>query len=228
MAAHRRGSRDPAGAGDRPLRAVVCDAIRDQIVSGVHRPGERLVEERLADELGVSRNPVREALRALEVEGYVELIPRRGAIVAGLSPAVVAEILEVRGALEALGARLAARRATPAEVRRLERLLDRSAQVVARGDLRRLPDLNTRFHQLLLDIGGNHLLAETMAPLRGRTQWIFAQTVGERARQSLAEHRELAAAVAAGDEERAAALAAAHVAVAHDSYRARTDPGVGT
>ena len=65
----------PVGVDHRPLRDVVCDAIRDRIASGVHRPGERLVEDRLADELGVSRNPVREALRALEVEGYVELIP---------------------------------------------------------------------------------------------------------------------------------------------------------
>jgi DNA-binding GntR family transcriptional regulator len=208
----------------RPLRDVVCDAIRDRIASGVHRPGERLVEDRLADDLGVSRNPVREALRALEVEGYVELIPRRGAIVADLSPGVVAEIFEVRGALEALGARLAAQRATEAHVRRLERLLDNATQALERGDLRRMPDLNTRFHQLVLDMAGNTLLGETMAPLRGRTQWIFSRTVGDRAAQSLAEHRELAEAIARGDGDRAAALAAAHVAAAHESYRADAPP----
>jgi DNA-binding GntR family transcriptional regulator len=210
----------PVGVDHRPLRDVVCDAIRDRIASGVHRPGERLVEDRLADDLGVSRNPVREALRALEVEGYVELIPRRGAIVADLSPEVVAEIFEVRGALEALGARLAAQRAVPTQVRRLERLLDTAAQALERGDLHRLPDLNTRFHQLILDMGGNSLLGETMAPLRGRTQWIFSRTVGDRAAQSLAEHRGLADAIADGDADRAATLAAAHVAAAHRSYLA--------
>jgi DNA-binding GntR family transcriptional regulator len=204
----------------RPLRDVVCDAIRDSIASGAHRPGERLVEDRLAEELGVSRNPVREALRALEVEGYVELIPRRGAIVADLSAAVVAEIFEVRGALEALGARLAAGRATPTQVRRLERLLDTSDQALKRGDLRRMPDLNTRFHALILDMGGNALLGETMAPLRGRTQWIFSRTVDERAAQSLIEHRDMAHAIADGDGDAAAALAAAHVAAAHRSYLA--------
>jgi DNA-binding GntR family transcriptional regulator len=214
----------PVGVDHRPLRDVVCDAIRDRIASGVHRPGERLVEDRLADELGVSRNPVREALRALEVEGYVELIPRRGAVVADLSPEVVAEIFEVRGALEALGARLAAQRAAPAQVRRLERLLDTATQALDRDDLRRLPDLNTRFHQLVLDMGGNTLLGETMAPLRGRTQWIFSRTVGDRAARSLAEHRELADAIARGDGDRAAALAAAHVAAAHESYLADAPP----
>ena len=218
----------PAIDGRRPLRDVVSDAIRDRIASGAHRPGERLVEDRLADELGVSRNPVREALRALEVEGYVELIPRRGAIVADLSPDVVAEIFEVRSALEALGARLAAERATPAQIRRLERLLDTSAQALERGDLRRMPGLNTRFHQLVLDMGGNALLGETMAPLRGRTQWIFSRTVDERAAGSLDEHRGLAVAIAAGDGDAAAALAAAHVAAAHRSYLAAVtaiDPG---
>jgi DNA-binding GntR family transcriptional regulator len=217
----------PVGVDHRPLRDVVCDAIRDRIASGVHRPGERLVEDRLADDLGVSRNPVREALRALEVEGYVELIPRRGAIVADLSPEVVAEIFEVRGALEALGAGLAAQRAAPTQVRRLERLLDTAAQALERGDLRRLPDLNTRFHQLILDMGGNSLLGETMAPLRGRTQWIFSRTVADRAAQSLAEHRELADAIADGDADRAATLAAAHVAAAHRSYLAAAST-VGT
>jgi DNA-binding GntR family transcriptional regulator len=210
----------PARLNDRPLRDVVSDAIRESIASGAHRPGERLVEDRLADELGVSRNPVREALRALEVEGYVELIPRRGAVVADLSPGVVAEIFEVRGALEALGARLAAERATAAQVRRLDRLLETSAQALGRGDLRRMPELNTRFHQLVLDMGGNALLGETMAPLRGRTQWIFSRTVDERAAESLAEHRELAAAIAAGDGDAAARQAAMHVAAAHRSYLA--------
>jgi DNA-binding GntR family transcriptional regulator len=213
----------PAIDGRRPLRDVVSDAIRDSIASGARRPGERLVEDRLADELGVSRNPVREALRALDVEGYVELIPRRGAIVADLSPDVVAEIFEVRGALEALGARLAAERATAAQVRRLDRLLDTSGQALGRGDLGRMPGLNTRFHQLVLDMGGNALLGETMAPLRGRTQWIFSRTVGQRAAASLDEHRELAAAIAAGDRDGAARLAAAHVDAAHRSYLAGVD-----
>lgn len=228
MVANRQTSARAVGDHQRPLRDVVCDAIRESIAGGAYRPGERLVEDRLADELGVSRNPVREALRALEVEGYVELIPRRGAVVADLSPAVVAEILEVRGALEALGARLAARRATPAQVRRLERLLETSAQSVERGDVARLPDLNTRFHQLVLEMGGNRLLGDTMAPLRGRTQWIFSRTVEARARQSLAEHRELAGAIAAGDEDRAAALAAAHVTAAHESYVASLAHVAGT
>lgn len=218
MAANRPARGAPVGVDHRPLRDIVCDAIRDRITAGDHRPGERLIEDRLADDLGVSRNPVREALRVLEVEGYVELIPRRGAVVASLSPAAVDEIFEVRSALEALGARLAARRATPAQAGAMARLLDESDRALAGGDLRRLPALNTRFHQLVLDIAGNGLLAETMTPLRGRMQWIFSRTVEGRAPHSLAEHRALADAIAGGDEDRAAALAVAHVVAAHATY----------
>lgn len=208
----------PVGIDHRPLRDIVCDAIRDRITAGEHRPGERLIEDRLADDLGVSRNPVREALRVLEVEGYVELIPRRGAVVATLSRGAVEDIFEVRSALEALGARLAARRATPARVAALGQVLDESDRALAGGDVRRLPTLNTRFHELVLETAGNELLRETMTPLRGRMQWIFSRTVAGRAPHSLAEHRALYEAVAAGDEERAAALAVAHVAAAHVTY----------
>ena len=215
-----RGARRPApvGADHRPLRDIVCDAIRDRITAGEHLPGERLIEDRLAEELGVSRNPVREALRVLEVEGFVELVPRRGAMVATLSPDVVAEIFEVRSALEALAARLAARRTTPAQSAQLARILQDSDGALERDDLRRLPALNTRFHQMVLEIAGNTLLAETMMPLRGRMQWIFSRTVRGRAPRSLAEHRALAEAIADHDEERAAVLAAAHVAAAHNTY----------
>jgi DNA-binding GntR family transcriptional regulator len=218
----------PASVGDdhRPLRDIVCDAIRDRITAGTHRPGERLVEDRLADDLGVSRNPVREALRVLEVEGYVELIPRRGAVVASLSPSAVDDIFEVRSALEALGARLAARHASVEQAARMARVLDESDRVLAAGDVQKLPALNTEFHQLVLELAGNALLAETMAPLRGRMQWIFSRTVEGRAPHSLAEHRALADAIAGGDEERAAALAVAHVTAAHATYRSALADGL--
>ena len=84
------------GATHRPLRDVVCDAIREQIVGGRHEPGTRRIEDHLANELGVSRSPVREALRVLEVEGYVDMIPRKGVVVATLSLDEAAEIFEVR------------------------------------------------------------------------------------------------------------------------------------
>jgi DNA-binding GntR family transcriptional regulator len=108
----------------------------------------------------------------------------------------------------------------------MARVLDESDRVLAAGDVQKLPALNTEFHQLVLELAGNALLAETMAPLRGRMQWIFSRTVEGRAPHSLAEHRALADAIAGGDEERAAALAVAHVTAAHATYRSALADGL--
>jgi len=206
------------GDGYRPLRDVVCDTIRDQIMNGDHPPGTRLVEDRLAAELGVSRNPVREALRVLEAEGFVEMIPRRGAVVAALSDREVEEIFEVRSALEALAARLAARKSDAKAKAALKQVLTESRQALRRPEPAELAALNTRFHELVVDIADNGYLRGVIIPLRGRMQWIFTRTVGARAKHSLSEHVEMAEAIIAHDEDRAATLAEAHIAAARLSY----------
>lgn len=206
------------GDGYRPLRDVVCDTIRDQIMNGVHTPGTRLVEDRLAAELGVSRNPVREALRVLEAEGFVEMIPRRGAVVAALSDREVEEIFEVRRALEGLAARLAARKCDARGKAAFKQVLAESRQAVRNPEPAELAALNTRFHELVVDIADNGHLRGVIVPLRGRMQWIFTRTVGARAKDSLGEHVELAEAIIAHDEDRAAELAQAHIGLAQLSY----------
>ncbi|MBN9516096.1 MAG: GntR family transcriptional regulator, partial [Alphaproteobacteria bacterium] len=101
-------------AADRTsLSKVVSDQIRGQILEGKFRPGERLVEDKLSADLGVSRVPVREALLGLSIEGLVRLEPRRGATVAEITPQIVAELVEVRALLEGQNACLAARRHDP-------------------------------------------------------------------------------------------------------------------
>lgn len=209
------------GATHRPLRDIVCDEIREQIVRGQHLPGMRLVEDRLANDLGVSRSPVREALRVLEVEGYVDMIPRKGVVVATLSMDEAAEIFEVRIALESLAARLAARKATDVAAAGLRAVIADAERAHDRRDVGTLALLNTQFHQLVLDLAGNGYLCDVMIPLRGRMQWIFSQTAGgDRGFHSLSEHRELAKAIADHDEDGAARSAAAHVRRAQASYEA--------
>jgi DNA-binding GntR family transcriptional regulator len=199
-------------APGRPLlRDVVCDKIRAQIIDGQHPPGGRLVEDRLADQLGVSRNPVREALRILEAEGFVEMKPRRGAFVARLSAKDVSNIFDVRAALEAVVARSAARNATERDVTRIERVLDSAMSAVARGDLARVAVLNRRFHEQMLEMAGNVYLRDVLSPLRGRMQTLFQVTAAARAAESLQEHRQLLEAIAAHDEAAAAELAVLHV-----------------
>jgi DNA-binding GntR family transcriptional regulator len=210
--------RRPLGATHLPLRHAVLEEIRRRIVAGQWAPGERILEDQLAAELDVSRNPVREALQALAGEGFVELEPRRGARVARISPEQAAELFEVRAVLEGLVASLAARRRTDTHLAELRTVLDDGRATARAGDLASLPSLNTRFHDLLADIAGNRMLAETIERLRHLIEWIYSQRIAERAPQSWEEHRQIVDAVAAGDADVAERVARSHIARARDAY----------
>ena len=107
----------------KPLREVVSETLRQAIQDGVLKPGERLMEIPLAEELGVSRTPIREAIRKLELEGFVVMVPRRGTYVANISLKDITQVFEIRSALEELAAGLAAERITEEEIETLERML---------------------------------------------------------------------------------------------------------
>ena len=199
------------GASHQSLRDVVTEAIREAIVYGRYHPGERLIEDKLALELDVSRNPIREALLALEGEGLVRMAPRKGATVASLSQEEAREIVELRAALEGLSARLAARRSTPELRGKIGALLDRGERAAAADDADALEQINNEFHSLLGEGGANRFLAESMRSLRYKTYWLFGRALGERVQESWKEHAEICRAIAAGDEELAALLANRHV-----------------
>jgi DNA-binding GntR family transcriptional regulator len=199
------------GASHRPLRDKVVDELRRRIIDGGYPPGHRLTEERLAEDFGVSRNPVREAIRVLEAEGFLIAQPRRGAVVATMTVRDVEDLFDVRLSLEVLAARLAAQRAGAAGAARLDRLLAK-----ARGT-KRLSDLaalNTQFHAEICALAGNDLLSGIMESLHGRVQWIYRQSVDVRAPHSWAEHAGLADAIRAGDATAAGAAARTHVLAA--------------
>lgn len=208
------------GAAHLPLRDQVTSELRRRILTGELAPGERLVEDRLAALLGVSRNPVREAIRVLAAEAFVEVVPRRGATVARLSADEAEELFDVRMALEGLAARLAARKRAPWAVSRLSLLLDSARAAVDGGKLDAVADLNTGFHAAVAEAAGNAYLNLVIEPMLRRAQWVFLQTARSRAPHSWQEHVGLYEAIAAGDEEAAEALAVAHVAAARRSYLA--------
>jgi DNA-binding GntR family transcriptional regulator len=213
-----------ADAGPAPVRhprlvEVVADELRRLIVAGHWAPGDRLVEAHLATELGVSRNPVREALHALEAEGWVEVEPRKGARVTMLSLDEAEHLFHVRGALEALAAGLAARRRTTADVDALRTIVDAGTRAVDSDRLGDLPALNTAFHVMLCDTARNPELTTLMRPLRDRIQWMYAARVRDRAPASWAEHAEIVDAVAAGDEALARRRAGEHIARATAAFR---------
>ena len=207
------------GTSHQPLRTLVCDELRRQVITGELAPGTRLVEDRLAARLGVSRNPVREALQTLATEGFVQLTPRRGAMVAQVSTAQAEELFDVRMALESLAARTAARRAQAADVARLQDVLDRAAEATRDGELDLLAALNTEFHHQVVASGGNDYLGLLVAPMSRRIEWVFRASAPQRAVASWNEHEAVLRAIAAGDEESAAVLASAHVAAARSTFR---------
>jgi DNA-binding GntR family transcriptional regulator len=200
-----------------PLSAQVVDSIRRSIVAGEYRPGERLVEDRLAQDLGVSRVPIREALRVLGSEGLVTIAPRRGATVTGVSREEASEMVEVRATLEGLNARLAARRRQPAILDALREVLQQGNRAADAGDAAALTPLNSRFHDLLGQAGSNKVLGDLMRTLRERTAVIFAPAAGEATRATWDEHAAILRAVIAGDQDLAELLATRHVLRAGDA-----------
>ena len=207
-------------SGRASLSRVVGEQIRGRILDGSLRPGERLVEDRLSSELGVSRVPVREALRSLSAEGLVTLLPRRGATVVEVTPEDVAELVEVRALLEGLNARLAAQRHDPEIVAQLRDTLERGNAAAEDGTAEVLARLNAEFHERLAEASRNSVLSDVMRGLRERTSIAFSINGRTRAREDWQEHAGVLAAVIAGDGELAALLATRHVQNAAAAFAA--------
>ena len=196
----------------QPLAAVrerVLAELRERIVSGVLRPGDRLVERELALDLGVSRVPVREAIRTLASEGFVATTSPRRTVVRQLSKVDVDELFDVREALETLASGLAAEKATPADLRRLARLLTAATKATATGKPDRITEANTQFHDEIVAIAGNSLLTAMLRPIEGRLRWLTRQN--EHWHDLLTEHRALYEAIASGDAGQARTCALNHV-----------------
>lgn len=193
-----------------PLRTWVRDALRERIGNGRLRPGDRIFEQDVAAEYGVSRVPVREAIRMLQSEGLVEVLPRRrGVFVRTLDRRELVDLFDVREALEVLAARLAAGHGDPEEVRELGVLAAEAERAWRGGDVEAMSRNNADFHDKLVSLSGNGLLGSMLEPLHGRLAWLFR--LNREPERVCAEHAELHAAIAEGDAERAAEVAARHV-----------------
>lgn len=199
------------GATHQSLHYAVTKSLREALLKGRFKPGERLTESNLADIFRVSRNPIREALRALQVEGLIEVNPRRGARVRLVSDAEAQEVIELRAELEGINARNAARRCDGPTREVLQRLYVEGNEAAGAAARERLLRINDRFHELLADAGQNRYLADYVKSLRERTMWLFASAQMDRAMESWQEHAAILQAVVTGDAELAALLASRHV-----------------
>lgn len=200
----------------KPLREIVFESMREAIIGGVLKPGERLMEIQLADEMGVSRTPVREAIRKLELEGFVVMIPRKGAYVAGVTHKDVADVFEIRAALEGLAAGLAAERVTDEEIEQMERIL--LYKEGEEPDLAHIVESDTDFHALVYKASRNERLVQILANLREQIQRFRSTSlaVPGRPKDAVAEHRAIVEALANHDIEKAQELAEAHIVTAEN------------
>lgn len=203
----------------KPLRELVFESLREAIITGQLRPGERMMEIQLAEEMGVSRTPVREAIRKLELEGLVEMIPRKGAYVAGLSLRDIADVFEIRRALEGLAAELAADRITDEELEKLERYLVIISEQIEAGDLERVVETDTDFHTLLYQASRNFRLSQIISNLREQIQRFRTTSLSYpgRMKNALEEHRKIVEAISSRDGEQARRIAQEHIENAENS-----------
>ena len=211
----------------RLLRDVVADALRARIVSGELPAGTRIREERLAEDHGVSRVPVREALQRLEQEGFLVLRPRRGATVASPSPNRALEVMLIRRELENLAARLAAARRGGEVAEELQALVAAGNRAVKTRRHAELPALIDRFHELVAVASGNGELVELLAQLRSRVQWMFEVDLDERSPGAWTDHAEILDAILAGDPVAAAERMDRHVEKDERDYRRKASLQVG-
>lgn len=196
-----------------PLRDVVFNTLRKAILTGQLKPGERLMEVHLANKLGVSRTPIREAIRKLELEGLVIMIPRRGAEVAEITEKSLSDVLEVRRALDALSVELACDRITEEEMQELKRACDEFEGAVKGKDVSLIAKADVALHDIIVKATGNQRLQQlvnNLAEQMYRYRFVYIKDESQHDKL-VAEHKEIYESIAKRDRERAAKAAKLHI-----------------
>lgn len=196
-----------------PLRDVVFQTLRQAILRGELEPGERLMEIHLAERLGVSRTPIREAIRKLELEGLVVMIPRRGAVVASITETDLKDVLEVRRALEILAAEVACERITQEQLKELERTAEEFYRLKNTEDVTKLAEADVNFHDIIYEATGNARLISLLNNLREqmyryRLEYLKDKRSHEQLNQ---EHRRIYEGIRTGDKKMVAEAVCQHI-----------------
>ncbi len=208
----------PLRHGGSSLSEQVFETLEAEILNGKRAPGESLIELKISAELGVSRTPVREALRMLEQKGLVEAIPNKGAVVLGISRKDLADVYEIRTYVEGLAARWAAEHCTEADLQELQEMVALQRFYCQRGSDNRMNDLDSQFHEKIYAISNSrplrHVLSELHHMISRFRRRAFASP--ERSVRAIEEHQRILEAMEARDSARAEALMAEHVKNARD------------
>jgi DNA-binding GntR family transcriptional regulator len=186
--------------------------VRERIIRGTYPQGSRLPEQKLAEDLNVSRIPLREAIRQLEVDGFVQSLPRRGEVVWTWTARAVRDLFDVRLALEVAATGLAATRvAAGRDVADIEAALDRSHEALRGTDTLEIAEASAAFHEAIVLTTDNDLMVSLMRAVSGRVVWLFFLTSGRDPNVACEEHHELLDAIASGNPRLAEAVAWAHI-----------------
>lgn len=196
-----------------PLRDVVFNTLRQAILTGELKPGERLMEIHLANKLGVSRTPIREAIRKLELEGLVIMIPRRGAEVAQITEKSLIDVLEVRKALDVLCAELACVRITEEDMKKLEEACTYFDEAVRTKDTRAIAQADVDFHDIIIQATGNDRLISLVNNLSQQMYRYRFEYIKDASQHSriMEEHRALLESICSRNKETAAKAAQVHI-----------------
>lgn len=198
---------------DLPLRDVVFRTLREAILKGVLKPGERLMELQLAEKLGVSRTPIREAIRMLEQEGLAVTTPRKGAEVAKMTEKDLFDVLTIREALEQLAAELACDAAGEGEIRSLEEERDHFERATRSGEIKKIAESDMRFHELLYEASGNQKLIAMLSNLREQMYRFRVEYLkdAENYPNLIAEHKAIVEGLKSRDKEKVREALARHL-----------------
>jgi DNA-binding GntR family transcriptional regulator len=204
-----------------PLRERVYETLLELITNRTLSPGQHLVETELAAHLGVSRQPVREALQRLNTEGWVDLRPAQGAFVHQPTEDEADQLLVVRALLETEAARLAAGNASGAGIKRLLELCEEGEAAVASDEVDAVVSANAAFHAYVMTLAGNSVLSELASQVDRRVRWYYTPIARTRGIQSWIEHRDLIDAIEARDEVRAQQVMREHTEHTRSLYHRR-------
>lgn len=204
----------------KPLRELVAEKLRDLILNGQLTAGTALRESRVAAEFGVSRNPVREAIRSLEAAGLVDVHPRKGAVVSSFSQQDLHQIFELRLLLQDHVGRLAARNASDDEIKALQACVDAGAEATDASSFVAASAYHREFHERLELASGNRWISVALQPLQSRTEMVFSTVLTHRQRFTWREHQAIVDAIRNRDEDGAAEAIKSHIRQAVDEYDA--------
>jgi len=199
--------------------------LENDILCGKYSPGDSLVELKISAEMGVSRTPVREAIRMLEQRGLVSMQPHRGAVVLGVDEKDLVDIYDIRMRLEGLASRWAAKNITAQEIKELTEIADLQEFYQMKGVSERLSELDSRFHERIFEYCRSRPLQHTLSELHHSIQWFRERSfsVEGRGEKALAEHRGILDAIVAHDEDLAEKLTVEHIKNARDNLRRLLD-----